>query len=338
MLKIFLMTKNEELLIEDWIKYHGFLFGFENIHIIDGSNSQRVFDIYGKYEPKGLNIHYSNANLNEVTDVINDLMHKHKGENNFLIKMDTDEFLAYRRPSLFLNLHSASKAPTLSRSYWRKCLSKIFTAGYYMECKCMDVLYQDKQLRNDEFRNFLKKLPITGQRYKANFTMFSIPKNKDVQDPCSEITSFMPIQHYFWKSFFHSKSFRSVDAGGHGGVTDNNKGEILTGLTIIHYHAISVEDSLRRTRQVLISHGYIGDGDGLELCRKKLLKVKASTNWTSHHRVGLYLTYIDSIQSGKVFSAELFSWVSPGAVKTNRIYKSTLVKDTLAAINQMDNG
>ena len=34
------MTKNEIRFIEDWIKYHGYLIGFENIHIIDGSDDQ----------------------------------------------------------------------------------------------------------------------------------------------------------------------------------------------------------------------------------------------------------------------------------------------------------
>jgi hypothetical protein len=42
------MTRNEFELIEDWLIHHGFLFGFESIYILDGSNDQRVIDIYKK--------------------------------------------------------------------------------------------------------------------------------------------------------------------------------------------------------------------------------------------------------------------------------------------------
>ena len=98
-LKLFLMTRNEIELIEDWLKYHGFLFGFENIYILDGSDDQRVFDIYKKYKPFGLHVKISSTGLNGLAEELTLLMHEKKGLNNFLIKLDTDEFLAYTLPA-----------------------------------------------------------------------------------------------------------------------------------------------------------------------------------------------------------------------------------------------
>jgi hypothetical protein len=59
------MTKNEFELLEDWIKYHGFIFGLDNIHILDGSDDPRIFELYKKYVPLGLNVHHSDTGLDQ---------------------------------------------------------------------------------------------------------------------------------------------------------------------------------------------------------------------------------------------------------------------------------
>ena len=326
MLKIFLLTKNEEELIEDWIRYHGHLFGFENLNIIDGSDNRKVLDIYEKYRQKGLNVYFSKANLNEITNVLNEQMHKYKGEDNFLIKLDTDEFLAYTSPFIF-------KPRRLDRRFWQKYLGR--KTGDYITNKYMDFLYGNKQLKNDEFKEIFKNLPITGQRYSVSFTAFSIPTNNDVQRPCCEITSFTPMQFTSYKSFFHSQSFHSIDLGGHLGKTNNNKGVIYTGLAVIHYHAISLMDSLRKTRQVLISHRYIEEGDSLDRCKEKLLKIKKSGVKTSYHKVNLYLAYIDSIKNNISLLPKMLNMYMPSWHPTNRIRNISLVRDTFAKIDSL---
>lgn len=53
------MQKNESKLLEAWIKYYGYLFGFENLYILDnGSNEDAVFSILKKYSRVGVNIYY----------------------------------------------------------------------------------------------------------------------------------------------------------------------------------------------------------------------------------------------------------------------------------------
>jgi len=324
------MTKNEEILIEDWIKYHGFLFGFQNIHIIDGSDNQQVLDIYEKYRQKGLNVHYSNANLNEMKDVLNDLMHKHKGENNFLIKLDTDEFLAHISPYVF---------KFLQMGYFLGNKLRRGTTNFnrIMHNKYVNFLYARHRLRSDGFEKIFGNLPITGQKYKTSFTAISVPANNDIKRPCREITSFKPIQFSHFKSFFHSESFRSVDLGGHNGVTTNNEGVIDTPLTVIHFHSISIKDTLRRARQVLISHKYIDEDDDIERCKNKLLKLLESNHRrNSFHRINWYLAYIDSIQNNTFLPHALP--IHCLYQSTNSVIKIDLVKDTLAAINQMDDG
>ena len=45
-LKIVLMTKNEKYLLKHWIEYHGEIFGYENICIIDDSDDIEVLKYY----------------------------------------------------------------------------------------------------------------------------------------------------------------------------------------------------------------------------------------------------------------------------------------------------
>ena len=326
MLKIFLMTKNEPELLESWIKYHGYIFGLDNIYVLDGSDDSRVLRVYEKFQPLGLTVRFSSSGLNALADELTELMHLYKGEGNFLIKMDTDEFLAHTPDanSIIENerIRSAiSKSAYLRMKHW--FLSEESPA-YPSEIK----------LQITNFTDFFEKLPVTGQSYKASFTCWSKPTSQSVKNICDEITCFSPLHKTDFKSFFHSSSFVSVDLGCHAGVSSNNSGFIDTGLCIIHYHSTSVEDSARRAKQVLLSHGYISEHDSSKEQTLQLRRLRLRGKIASFHKIDFYLQYLDATERGEKLSPDILNHGHPYFKPTVPTSKLTLVRDTLQLINR----
>ena len=325
MLKIFLMTKNEFELLEDWIKYHGCLFGYQNLYVVDGSDEERVFEIYRRYEKLGLNVFYSQTKLNGLARELTHLMHVHKGRNNFLIKLDTDEFLAYSN-QFKVHTSDLSKSP-LRRDYlWSKFWKGILK------------FFNSYAHRNDQphiynFRQFFASLPITGQRYKASLTALSIPRREYLSKPARVLTKFTPNQFTHFKSFFHSSSFVEVDLGCHSGVSTQNNGVIDTGLMILHYQNTSIDDSARRAKQVLVSHEYIGPMDSIEQQRCKLLEIRSHGDVASFNKIDFYLMYIDSLENNKPLDPLLLNRHHPFFWLTGGPRQMTLVRDKLNMID-----
>lgn len=144
-LKIFLMTKNEFGFIEDWIIYHGTLFVFGNLYIVDGSDRDEIFEVYDRYTPKGLNVFHTKANLNEMSQVLTNYIHENNGIDNFFIKLDTDKFLANVVP--FHPCHSGKVLPLV---------------------------------RIENYR--INELPVTEKKYKVSILAVSVPKSLKILD------------------------------------------------------------------------------------------------------------------------------------------------------------
>ena len=322
------MTKNEKELIEDWIIYHTHLFGIDNIHILDGSDDEEVLKVYERFIIKGLNVRFSEANLNTLSTELTDLMHEHKGTGNFLIKLDTDEFLAFTdeadmRPHSY---RSKKFREEFLRKYDGNAVLKTSGILDYV----YDLYFRSKNVHLRGIENFFTELPVTGQRYKASLTMWSIPNDGYSCRPCYDILRFTSPQFTHLKSFFHSDSFISVDLGCHAGVSTNNIGYIDTGLTIIHYHSTSVEDTMRRARQALRSHSYILETDSLDEELKKLSALEGK-KISSFHKINQYLEYLRAEFSEKVLSPEKLNPYHP-YFRKGKTRRMTLVKDILSSI------
>ena len=241
--------------------------------------------------------------------------------------MDTDEFLAYApnfktRPASFLERHGRRGRPAGGAARW-------------LQRTILDRRHRDDTLEIDDFPKFLGSLPITGQRYKASLTTWSVPQPKFVCRPCRELTEFTPIQHTHFKTFFHSDSFVSVDLGGHHGISTNNEGVIDTGLTVIHYHSTSVDDSARRARQVLNSHKYIDLSDTVSQQLEKLLIIRAKGHVASFHKIDFYIQYLRSLQGGPRLDPQTLNRQHPYFRAAGASRELLLVKDTLANIDRI---
>ena len=283
------MTKNEKELLEDWIKYHGFVFGLQNLSVLDGSNDPLIEDIYAKYQPMGLDVVRTSTNLNGLAQELTELMHARKGDDDFVIKLDTDEFLAMA--------------------------SDVGDTGRQVTATGIDAMLSD--------------LPRTGQRYRAGFTQWSLPHRDYVSAPARDIVEFTPLQETdILKALFHAGSFIETDLGCHVGKTTQNEGFINTPLILIHYHSTSITDAMRRAKQVLVSHEYIGASDTEAEQIEKLQKLSGKRR-NSYHKIALYLQYLTSRQSGEAFPLSSLNEAHPFYEKTQERQRLSLVRDVL---------
>merc|ERR1711862_572724 len=97
--KLIMMTMDEWPLIKYWVLYHGHLLGFEYLYIVDSSiNPKCISFLRYARDILGANVLFSDADLNELEGVLT-LIGKHvSGSSDFIIKMDTDEFLTVYDP------------------------------------------------------------------------------------------------------------------------------------------------------------------------------------------------------------------------------------------------
>jgi hypothetical protein len=193
-----------------------------------------------------------------------------------------------------------------------------------------DYIHGKKTLSVENFEVFFSELPVTGQRYKAALTAWSIPESNLVANPCRDLLEFTSLQFTDLKTFFHSDSFVAVDLGCHNGISSNNDGFIHTGLTLIHYHSTSVVDAVRRAQSVLISHKYIDQNDSIERQKNKLRQLR-SQKVPSYHKIALYLKVLESNQTSTSFDIKLLNRQHP-YFRDLKSRQLTVVRDTLELI------
>jgi hypothetical protein len=90
MVKIFTMVKGEADIVREWIMYHGYLFGFHNLFVIDNMSRDGTWEIINEFKNK-INI-FRSTNYKLKGDYMTLLINKHcKDEIAFPI--DIDEFI-----------------------------------------------------------------------------------------------------------------------------------------------------------------------------------------------------------------------------------------------------
>jgi len=223
-LKIVLMHRNDFPLVKFWTKYHGTLFGFENLYILDGSDDENSIT-YLKHarDTLGVNVIFSTANLNQVISGINSMMTNLAAASDVMIKLDTDEFLA------------------LCNDGTTNCT--------------MDPASINTHLNSDEF-------VLDGRKMKIGFQDKSVP-NKTLCNAPREILyrdiGWEPPTSTHFKSFFDSRTFKSIDLGSHVGEVwpSNLTGDIKTSFAIFHMHSLCLDNIRYNDKQACERHGYL---------------------------------------------------------------------------------
>jgi hypothetical protein len=93
MVKIFTMVKNELDIIEDWIIYHGSMFGFNNLYIIDNESTDGTYEkIMNMKTYLPLNI-FKESDYKKKGERITELIKKFAKNERFSFPLDIDEFI-----------------------------------------------------------------------------------------------------------------------------------------------------------------------------------------------------------------------------------------------------
>ncbi len=93
MVKLFTMVKNENDIIEDWIVYHGCMFGWSNIYIIDNFSDDGTFEILQKFKEL---IHiYREPDYKKKGEYMTYLINKHCSNGEVAFPLDIDEFIVF---------------------------------------------------------------------------------------------------------------------------------------------------------------------------------------------------------------------------------------------------
>jgi hypothetical protein len=104
----FMMQKDEAFLLRPWLAYHGYLFGFENLFVLDnGSTLLDVRTTLLEYERKGVNVDWTHTARQDYLakgDIIGNWIQLLDGRAyyDFLIPLDCDEFILLRTGQAFI--------------------------------------------------------------------------------------------------------------------------------------------------------------------------------------------------------------------------------------------
>ncbi|CAJ1934919.1 unnamed protein product [Cylindrotheca closterium] len=224
-LKVIMMTRNEWPLITNWVAYHGLLLGFENVYIIDGSTNPKCISyLHYARDILGANVIFTDANLNKLSILLTALGKQIAGSSDYVMKMDTDEFLA------------------------------VYDDGSNsLKTSVSDYLFNFTVHGND----------MAGQA-RVGYLQASLPSKEICQEDINSSPESFPlgpirfagdgIYKAVYKSGYLENGTLSINLGGHVS-TSNLIG--YTKLAIFHFHLRYYETEIMNSMQAVEQHGYI---------------------------------------------------------------------------------
>ena len=257
--KLILMSKDEWPILKQWVLYHGELLGFQNLYILDGSSNQdSVTFLRNARDHLGVNVIFTQANLNELELKMTDIANQIAKSSDFIIKLDTDEFLAgyTGSPECRTDVKPAfvnSTDCTLSPYAWSDVMNN---------------------LRN--FTNHGRMRIGWRQESKARLEVCRAGRGNDVG-----FLQFGAASHALqFKAISDSKSVTSIDLGGHYNQFENpfSKSNQLSNAGVIHVHNRCYEDEVRNARKACTSHGFFSEDDTQDIVLQKLLRAVGINN------------------------------------------------------------
>lgn len=134
--KVFCMQKDEDDILKEWITYHSYLFGIDNLYIIDNRSGPQSKMILEQYQKQGLHVS-EQPDYRCKGNYLLALMKETQDQTDIAIPLDIDEFVAV--------VHTDN-------------LSTDFVHDWVMKCSSFDPLY------------YLNRYPQIQEKSKVNQT------------------------------------------------------------------------------------------------------------------------------------------------------------------------
>jgi hypothetical protein len=94
MVKLFTIVKDEVDIVKDWLIYHGSMFGWNNIYVIDNYSTDGTYEVIQEFKDL-INI-YREHDYKKKGEYMTNLINKHSNGNDTLaFPIDIDEFIVY---------------------------------------------------------------------------------------------------------------------------------------------------------------------------------------------------------------------------------------------------
>lgn len=136
--KLFTMVKDEVDIIDEWIIYHGSMFGWRNIHIIDNGSTDGTFE---KIQQFSHLIHiYTETEYLKKGVYMKALIDTHAAPDDIVFPIDIDEFIVYYDSCISVDrntIHSYLQSLPPSPIYKTDYISPLITqsGGYPSACR-----------------------------------------------------------------------------------------------------------------------------------------------------------------------------------------------------------
>jgi hypothetical protein len=170
-IKLFTMVKNEVDIVVDWVFYHGSLFGYSNLYIIDNYSEDGTYEKLLKLKPLGIN-------LSRKTDytkkgVYMTWYYKNCCEpEDFAYPLDIDEFIVYynkKKNKISVNkkkileyFESLPNANIYKTSYIQASPNQDFKEGFNRAVAECSWGFYDSNYIIDSKKSFIKKKLFNG--------------------------------------------------------------------------------------------------------------------------------------------------------------------------------
>lgn len=223
--KLFTMVKDEEDIIEYWINYHGSIFGYRNLYIVDNMSTDGTFEKIMKYRKIGVQV-FRETDYKEKGNYMTRLIKNRRlGKYDIAFPIDIDEFIVH-----FDKTHNAIN-PEHTRKYVNEYLKKDFNNYEVFKCNYIETILTTSNPNG--YNNAL---------IETHYGRYNDYKN-------------------LAKTFFNKSKWNGVlDHGNHYN-TDNYK---LSDLCLVHYHCRGLEQMKKKIINNVKGLGYEIDYENLK--------------------------------------------------------------------------
>jgi len=268
LVKVFTHTKDEYDLIEDFITYYGHIFGYENIIIIDNnSTNEIVLKVYEKYLKKGITIYYEDSyENNSQGENFTKYMLKYKNECEFLLGLDTDEFIFSVEDVKNNKPFDKNNIINIFKSYNKN--DTLFVFESYLN-SCVD--NTNINYINNKFERPAKNIIYFQESCPSTYLIINNPRCLD-------------------KKFSRSEAFLKTENGNH--FIHVNYGNYNTSkLGLFHFHNTGNKRQYERAKSIMEGYKYLSTNLDIETQIDTILINKK--NWVCGcHRVNQYHLFL----------------------------------------------